>query len=198
MLGRIKDLFYIYQRNMYSILSHLSESEYDFLIETLDNITQEDIDNNEHLSCYCFVISVEGSSINPSRFIVGTKTNPDLFQKNALNMLNSLNISPKAPNGFDWYGVGWDIKNDEIKIYFLKKDLSQIYCKEYCRSSSEKIREKLYDVDKKSTIMHKDGEAVNQINSNTYDHKLVDKMVSLGFNLDTYSEYKDKITLYFD
>ena len=97
MLGRIKDLFYIYQRNMYSILSHLSESEYDFLIETLDNITQEDIDNNEHLSCYCFVISVEGSSINPSRFIVGTKTNPDLFQKKCIKYVKFSKYISKSP-----------------------------------------------------------------------------------------------------
>ena len=198
MLPRIKDLFYIYQKNIYSILSNLSKLEYDFVTKTLSNITEEDISHNEHLSSYCFVISLEGSSINTSRFIVGTKTNPNLFKDNALNMLSSLNIFPKAPNSFDWYGVGWDIKNDEIKIYFLKNDLSQIYCKEYCRSSSSKIREKLYDVGKKSTIMHKDGEAINQINSNTYDHELVDKMVGLGFNLDTYSKYKDKITLYFD
>ena len=102
------------------------------------------------------------------------------------------------PAALEWYGVGWDIKNDQIKIYFLKNDLSQIYCEEYIRSSSGKMREKLYDVGKKSTIMHKDNEAVNQINSNTYDHEVVNKMIGLGFNLDTYSQYGDKITLYFD
>ena len=153
MLPRIKDLFYTYQKNIYSILSNTNRSEYDFVTETLGNITEEDIIHNEHLSSYSFIIAIEGSSINYSRFIVGTKTNPNLFQKNAEKMLKSLNISPKTPSGFDWYGVGWDIKNDEIKIYFLKKDLSQIHCKEYCRSSSEKIREKLYDVGKKNTKM---------------------------------------------
>jgi len=198
MLPRIKELFYIYQKNIYSILSNTNRLEYDFITETLSNITEEDILDNEHLSSYSFVISVEGEEINASRFIVGTKTNPELFEKNALNMLNSLSISPKAPNGFDWYGVGWDIKNDEIKIYFLKKDLSEIYCKEYCRSSSEKIREKLYDVGKKYTKMHKDNEIVDQINSNYYDHEIVNKMTSFGFNLDTYSIYKNKVTLYFD
>ena len=198
MLPRIKDLFYIYQKNIYSILSNTNRLEYDFITETLSNITEEDILDNEHLSCYCFVVSVEGSLTNTSRFIVGTKTNPGLFEKNALNMLNSLNISPKAPTGFDWYGVGWDIKNDEIKIYFLKKDLSQIHCKEYCRSSSNKIREKIYDVGEKYTKMYKDNETINQINSNMYDHEMVHKMIALGFNLDTYSNYKDKTTLCFD
>ncbi len=179
-------------------MSNISRSEYDFVTETLDNVTEKDIHDNEHLSCYSFVISAEGSSINASRFIVGTKTNPDLFKKNALKMLNSLNISPKAPSDFDWYGVGWDIENDEIKIYFLKKDLSQIHCKEYCKSSSKKIREKIYDVGEKCTKMHKDNQTINQINSNMYDHEMVHKMIALGFNLDTYSNYKDKITLYFD
>ena len=198
MLPRIKDLFYEYQKNMYPILSNISRSEYNFIVESLNNIAEKDILDNEHLSSYSFVVSIEGEKINASRFIVGTKTNPALFKKNALNMLNNLNICPKTPNGFEWYGVGWDIKNDQIKIYFLKNDLSQIYCEEYIRSSSGKMREKLYDVGKKSTIMHKDNEAVNQINSNTYDHEVVNKMIGLGFNLDTYSQYGDKITLYFD
>ncbi len=198
MLPRIKDLFYIYQKNIYSILSNVNVSEYNFIAESLGNITEDDICDDEHLSCYSFVISIEGGEINPSRFIIGTKTNPDLFEKNALNMLDTLNIYPKNPNEFKWYGVGWDIKNDQIKIYFLKKDFSQIYCEEYCRSSSEKIREKLYDVGKKCTKMYKDNETINQINSTIYKHEIVNKMESFGFNLDTYSQYKNKVTLYFD
>jgi len=198
MLPRIKDLFYEYQKNIYPILPNISRPEYNFILESLGNITERDILDNEHLSSYSFVVSIEGEEINASRLIVGTKTNPELFEKNALSMLNNLNIFPKTPNGFKWYGVGWDIKNDQIKIYFLKNDLSQIYCEEYSRSSSGKMREKLYDVGKKSTIMHKDNETVNQINSNTYDHEVVNKMIGLGFNLDTYSQYRDKITLYFD
>jgi hypothetical protein len=179
-------------------LSNISRSEYNFILESLSNITEEDICDNEHLSSYSFVVSIEGEEINASRFIVGTKTNTDLFEKNALNMLNDLNIYPKKPDGFKWYGVGWDVKNNQIKIYFLKNNLSQIYCKEYLKSSSKKIREKLYDVGKNFTIMHKDNQTVNQINSNTYKHKIVDKMIGLGFNLDTYSEYENKVTLYFD
>jgi hypothetical protein len=179
-------------------LSNVNASEYDFIAESLGNITEEDICDDEHLSCYSFVVSIEGGEINPSRFIIGTKTNPDLFEKNALDMLNTLNICPITPNEFKWYGVGWDIKNDQIKIYFLKNDLSQIYCKEYRRSSSEKIKEKLYDVGEKFTKMYKDNEIIDQINSNNYDHKIVDKMTSFGFNLDTYSIYKNKVTLYFD
>lgn len=198
MQRRIKDLFYGYQKNMYPIFSNISGPEYSFIKETLDNITEKDINENEHLSCYSFVVSVEGQKINPSRFIFGTKTNPNLFQKNAEKMLKSLNIFTKAPSGFNWYGIGWDIKNDEIKIYFLKKDLSEIFCEEYIRSSSHKIREKLYEVGKKCTKMHKNGQIIDQVNSNNLQHKVVDKMIELGFNLDTYSRYDNKITLYFD
>tara|TARA_E500000178_G_C17022259_1_gene756198 strand:+ start:1650 stop:2246 length:597 start_codon:yes stop_codon:yes gene_type:complete len=198
MKGRIKDLFYGYQKNMYPILSKISRLEYNFILESLGNITEEDICNNEHLSSYSFVVSIEGEESNASRFIVGTKTNPNLFQKNAEKMLKSLNIFPKSPVGFDWYGVGWDVKNDEIKIYFLKKDLSEIFCEEYSRSRSHKIRDKLYEVGQKCTKMHKNGQIIDQINSNNLEHKVVDKMVSLGFNLDTYSQYDNKTTLYFD
>ena len=195
---RTKDLFDIYQKNVYSFSSNVSVSEYDFIVESLGNITEDDIWDDEHLSCYSFVVSIEDGEINPSRFIVGTKTNPDLFEKSALNMLNTLNICPKTPKEFKWYGVGWDIKNDQIKIYFLKNDLSQIHCKEYRRSSSEKIREKIYDVGEEYTKMHKDDEIIDQVNSNNYDHEIVNKMTSLGFVLDTYSTYKNKVTLYFD
>ena len=177
--------------------SHMiSQQDSEMLKEV--GFSEDDIWDNEHLSCYSFAIDIKGEEINPSRFIVGTKTNSDLFEKSALNMLNTLNICPKTPNEFKWYGVGWDIKNDQIKIYFLKNDLSQIYCKEYIRSSCEKLREKIYDVGKESTKMHKDDETIDQVNSNNYEHKIVDKMTSLGFVLDTYSTYKNKVTLYFD
>lgn len=198
MIPRIKDLFYKYQKNIYSILSNVNSLEYRFITESLNNITEGDICENEHLSCYSFIISVKNKAINTSRFIVGTKTNPDLFRKNALKMLNSLNIRPKAPNGFKWYGVGWDIENDQIKIYFLKKDFSQIFCKEFRRSSGAKIREKIYQVGKYVTTMRKDEKIIEQININSLEHEIVAKMNSLGFDLDTYSEYDNKKTFYFD
>ncbi|MGA0119857.1 MAG: hypothetical protein ACO3HJ_00215 [Methylophilaceae bacterium] len=198
MIPRIKDLFYKYQKNIFSILSNVSGSEYSFITESLNNITEEDITNNQHLSSYSFVISVENGVINGSRFIVGTKTDPNLFQKNATKMLKSLNIKESKPDGFQWYGVGWDIKNDEIKIYFLSKDFSQIFCKEYRRSSAQKLRDKIYQVGKFVTTMNKDGEIVEQINTDSIHHEIVDKMLGLGFNLDTYSEYQNKKTFYFD
>ena len=46
--------------------------------------------------------------------------------------------------------------------------------------------------------MKKDKETVEQINTNSIEHEIVEKMHNLGFILDTYSEYKDKKTFYFD
>lgn len=198
MLKEIKDKFYTFQKEIFPIIDSVSELEYKFIIETLSLISYDDIYENEHLSSYSYAISVCGESINPSRFIFGTKTNPNLFEKNAKKMLKSLNIEESKPDGFQWYGIGWDIKNDEIKIYFLKKDFSEIFCKEFHRSSGAKIRDKSYQVGKYVTTMRKDKKIIEQININSLEHEIVDKMNGLGFELDTYSEYNNKKTFYFD
>jgi len=199
MIDEVKQKFYKYQKNIFSIYSHLSNEEYSFLIKTLNDICDDDINKNKHLSSYSFVISIENDKINTSRFIVGTKTKPENFKKNSIKMLKSLNISEKSPIGFQWYGIGWDINNNIIKIYFLKKDFSEIICKEYARYPSKKIREKKYNVGIKTTIMEKDGQKIEQINNfKKFEHEILKKMLDLGFSLDTYSKYDKKITLYFD
>lgn len=202
MLYEIKNKFYKYQKNIFSIISSVSDQEYEFILNTLSLITKKDLEKKAHISAYSFPIIIHKNSnkINPSRITVGTKTNFRVFGRNASLMLNSLNISETAPKGFEWYGIGWDIENDEIKIYFLKKDFSEIKCKEYQRSSALKIREKEYKIGVETTKMKKDGETIKQINANkeSFDYEIVHKMTSLGFSIDTYSEYTDKLTVYFD
>tara|TARA_E500000318_G_scaffold106533_1_gene114641 strand:- start:623 stop:1222 length:600 start_codon:yes stop_codon:yes gene_type:complete len=199
MIDEVKHKFYKYQKNIFSIYSHLSNQEYSFLIKTLNDISDDDINKDKHLSSYSFVISIENDKINTSRFIVGTKTKPENFKKNSIKMLKSLNISEKSPIGFQWYGIGWDINSNIIKIYFLKKDFSEIVCKEYTRNPSKKIREKKYKVGSQTTIMEKDGQKIKQINNfKKFKHEILQKMLDLGFSLDTHSEYNKKITLYFD
>ena len=199
MIDEVKHKFYKYQKNIFSIYSHLSNEEYSFLIKTLNDISDDDINKDKHLSSYSFVISIENDKINTSRFIVGTKTKPENFKKNSIKMLKSLNISEKSPIGFQWYGIGWDINSNIIKIYFLKKDFSEIVCKEYTRNPSQKIREKKYKVGSQTTIMEKDGQKIKQINNfKKFKHEILQKMLDLGFSLDTHSEYNKKITLYFD
>ena len=198
MLEEVKEKFYIFQKEVCLIIDLVSQQEYDFIVKTLSLISEDDIRENRHLSSYSYPISICDKSVNCSRFIFGTKTNPNLFQKNAQKMLKSLNIRESKPDGFQWYGIGWDIENDEIKIYFLKKDFSQIFCKEFRRSSGAKIRDKIYQVGKYVTTMRKDEKIIEQININSLEHEIVDKMNSLGFDLDTYSEYSNKKTFYFD
>lgn len=202
MLDEIKNKFYKYQKNIFSLISSVSQQEYEFILNTISSITKEDIEENAHISAYSFPITINKNSnkINSSRITVGTKTNFKVFRKNALSMLNSLNISEVAPRGFNWYGIGWDIENDEIKIYFLKKDFSEIKCKEYQRSSASKIREKKYKIGVITTEMEKDGKIIKQLNTNKrqFDYEIVKKMIDLGFVVDTYSEYSDKLTIYFD
>ena len=68
---------------------------------------------------------------------------------------------------------------------------------------------KNYDVNKNTTYMYKNGKTVEQHNKipkldNTYYQKypeiieLIDDMNNRGFDLDTYSEYDNKLNLYFD
>ena len=198
MVDEVKDKFYVFQKEICPIIDLVTEDEYDFINKTVCHISEDDIYNHKHLSTYSYPISICEGSTNFTRFIFGTKTNHNLFQKNAEKMLESLNIEESNPDGFQWYGIGWDIENDEIKIYFLSEDFSQIFCKEYTRSSALKLRDKTYQVGKFITKMNKDEEIVEQINTNSIHHEVVEKMLSLGFSLDTYSKYKNKETFYFD
>lgn len=201
MTAEIKELFFIFQKEIFPIMLHVTEEEYSFMLDTINQISSEDIEENKHLSVYSFAICKENEKENCSRFVFGTKTKPARFQKKASSMLKSLGIKERAPKGFQWYGVGWDIEEDRIKIYFIKKDFSEIVCKEYCRSSAEKTQEKFYKVEEKVTIMKKGEQEVQQINDDAKDVSdcaAATKMKNLGFDLDTYSCYGGKTTYYFD
>ena len=135
MLKEIKDKFYTFQKEIFPIIDSVSEAEYSFIIETLSLINNDDIYENEHLSSYSYPISVCSKSVNYSRFIFGTKTNTNLFQKNAQKMLKSLDkqglLDMKGPYvATVGYPVGMPgstntikiLNEDEIKYYLNLKD----------------------------------------------------------------------------
>src|SRR5210317_1800263 len=95
------------------------------------------------------------------------------------------------------------------------KDRTKIECHVYKDERNENndiikttfLTRKKYTVGEKNTVMYKDGKEINQVNvsrikKHDAHHPLantwINKMHDLDFTLDTYSEYNDTISLYFD
>jgi hypothetical protein len=205
-----------YDKNVFPINKSLSKVELDFILNSIKISTPKDFSINQHISNYTYCIKIKDNEVNKGRFAFGSKTKPQKFKELCAPMLEMFSINHKPREGFNYYGIGWDIKENIFKIYELSKDSSAIFCEEYevNRSSNESVflKKKLYKVGVETTLMEKDGELIKQINigQETPNGKesevsvkfpkakiLVKEMSSLGFVLDTYSVYDDSLNMYF-
>lgn len=198
MTSEHKAKFFNFQKNIFPIISNVSAEEYSFISAVVEMMEEEDIESNDHLSAYSYPVSIEDGRVNYSRFIFGTKTKPEKFGQMAKAMLFNQNIEEDPPEEYKWYGIGWDIQNKQIKVYHLSEDNSKIICNEYVRTLGTKLRTKKYQVGKEKTVMEKEGKLIEQVNGEKIHNQVVERMTDLGFELDTYSQYDKKLTLYFD
>jgi len=202
----------IYNSNFFDFKNNLFTEEINFIHRSIKNISAEDIFLHEHISVYTFCPQVLPSGdINYGRFAFGKKTENETFNQITLELFSFFNLKLKPKKNFFFYGVGWDYRNNLIKLYKLSFDYENILCLEYFVDRSDfnnnkLLRKKMYNIGKKTTVMHKDDLNIEQINltksKKIFNHKPVDKfcevMEKLNFNLDTYSLYNNITTLYFD
>ena len=210
----------VYHSEVYPILDKISEPEIEFIYSYIKISSKKERDENMHISPYTYCISIEkiNGNINSSRFAFGTKKNHDELEDNIKKLAKNIGLDNLPDkNGNLWYGVGWDLEENIIKFYTISKDNKTMICYVYKteRDSKNNITsikydtKKNYDVNKNTTYMYKNGKTVEQHNKipkldNTYYQKypeiveLIDDMNKRGFDLDTYSEYDNKLNLYFD
>lgn len=207
-----------FDKHFFNLGSNLSIEENLFIHKCINNIKEEDIFINEHISVYTFCPSINDIGvINYGRFAFGKKSKDKIFHNLVEELFYFLKIVVyEKKEDFFYYGVGWDYNNNLIKLYQLSSDYSKIYCEEYLMdrqnfSNNCISKKKEYSVGINNTTMKKDGLNVNQINldrsgrssigqkfENKQANDLCDRMNSLGFSLDTYSIYNNTTTLYFD
>ena len=213
------DLYNTYIKDIYPLQKNISVHEKDFIEKSLHKITDEDIKTNEHISPYSYscCINKTKNKTNFSRFNIGNKSNQDEFGRDVQKLLNKLEIKLEKPEMYNWYGIGWDLEENIFKVSFLHKNNNKILCYVYnIEREGKKIKNielvsnKIYIVRKDKTIMFKDGKSINQYNvKNKMDiskykkkypeiNKIIYNMNKKGFHIDSYSEYDNKLNLYFD
>ena len=212
-----KGLYLDYNTNIFPIKKHITNEEHKFIIRWMDKISINDVSNDPHISTVIIsIILHKNGKMNKSRLAIGTKTKHKEFKQEALQLLKNMNIYHELPSNFKYYGIGWDIEDELLKIYGLNEDNSEIICYVFniIRDNNKVIEstyesQKTYNVNKHKTVMLKNGKTVEQINIENnlpkkyfknYPkvEKLTKDMNNIGYELDTYSEYDNKLTLYFD
>ena len=213
-----KALFQKYNEKYYPLSKKLTKEENKLIEKWINKMEKEDVIKNKHISPITFGVTLhKDGHINKSRFGIGTKTKYDEFKKDTLELLKPFDVEKFLPKNYNYYGIAWDIEDNLLKVYGLNKDNTKILCNVYkVERDEQKIitiqfdSEKDYKVGKDKTIMKKDGKNVSQYNTGSSNYplefmssysKLEDVMKMAQRNdlhLDTYSEYDNKLNLYFD
>ena len=212
----LSDAYDIFNDKIHPFKYKISNREQEYIYAIIDNYDHMiEFKNGQEISPYSFSISIDKNTgqVNPTRINIGSVEQN--IQPNVTKLLKyiQVNETPCTP-GFKYYGIGWDLVDGIIKIYTIK-DREKIECYVYKVKRNDKNdiisssfhTKKTYDIGKRNTIMYKNGEEIEQINtSRKSSEKLsvhhantwIKKMQKLGFIFDTFSDYDGKINLYFD
>ncbi len=215
-LYSMKNTYKDYNNDIFNLQQYITEQENKFIIKWLSKLDKNDY-KFKNISSYCieFTINIDGT-INNSRFAIGTLTKFDEFKIDCIKLMKYLKIDPiKLSNTFTYYGIAWDIQNNLFKIYLINELKNRIKCYEYkinrykqtiVNTSFSLIKN--YYVKSKYTVMYKNGATIYQINSDKLPLQILNKykkskniitdMEQKGWLLDTYSEYNNKLNLYFE
>ena len=213
-----KILFQKYNEIYYPFNKKITKEENKFIEKWINKQEKDDVIKNKHISAITigFTLHKDGH-INKSRFGIGTKTKYDEFKKDTLELLKPFDVEKFLPKNYNYYGVAWDIEDSLLKVYGLNKNNTKILCNVYKVERNEQTitaiqfdSEKDYKVGKDKTIMKKDGKNVTQYNTGTTNYPLefistyckledlIENTERNDLHLDTYSEYDNKLNLYFD
>ena len=213
-----KNFYKKYNELYYPLREKLTNQENKFIDKWIEKMEKNDIEKNKHISATTVSFTLyKNGHINKSRFGIGTKTKFNDFKSDVKQLLNYFGVQKFLPNNYNYYGVAWDIEDNLFKLYGLNQDSSKILCNVYnVKRSNNRIMsmtfdsKKYYTVGKDKTIMKKDGKNISQYNTglNTYPREYILKYPKLkgviksihknNLHLDTYSEYDNKLNLYFE
>ena len=205
-----------YNKYIFNLKKYITQDENKFITKWINKLEKKDFSIN-NISTYLTGITIyTNGTVNYSRFAIGTLTKFDLFKVDCVNLMKKLKINPiNVPNNFMYYGIAWDIHDNLFKVYLLNNTKKNILCYVYkiTRQNNKLINSnflqvKKYDVYYNNTIMYKNNKRIYQINSNKipkhllnkYEktYKIINKMKKYNWILDTYSEYDNKLNLYFE
>lgn len=207
-----------YNKNVYPFESKITLLENNFILKWIKKLEQDDTYKYPYISTFTVGYTIHNNTnhVNKSRFGIGTITKNKEFKRDCINLFKKMNIdinSIKSDYGYDWYGIAWDIEDELLKLYLLNNRKTEIICYVYNVNRknntiiSRFVNVKKYKVTKDYTTMFKDGKEIIQYNANKLPTRLIKKydidnkikeIKNIGLNLDSYSEYDNKLNLYFD
>ena len=216
---QVQDQLDRYYSYIYPLNEKITNYEKDFIEKWIHKLNENDYQLHPHISPFSVGINIfKNGHINKSRFCIGTKTSFDEFKLDTNKLFHNLRINIEPPHNYNYYGVAWDIEDNLIKLYFLSKDFTKIICYIYkVKRNKNKIEKisfidtKNYNVGVETTIMRKNGKIIKQHNTNNGKIKIPNeilkkypesrKWISLmepQLEVNTYSEYDNKLSIYFD
>ena len=204
-----------YNYYIYPLESKITKQENYFIRKWLNKLEKNDSSKYISTSTVGFTI-FKNRNINKSRFSIGTLTKHREFKNDCMKILKKYNLNINQPRGYLWYKVAWDIEDKIIKVYLINKYRTKIICYVYsvARTDDNKILEmyfsskKFYNINKDNTLMFKNKQVISQINTELLpvylkkrypeSKKIISMMNNDNWELKIYSEYNNKLNLYFD
>ena len=205
-----------YNENIFPIEKKITKQENDFIKKWINMLEENDISKFEHISTYMIGCTIfKDGHVNKSRFGIGTLTKHKEFKKDCLKIFGKYNIEFKEPPDYLWHFLAWDIEDKILKVYLIHKNKTKIISYVYSVNRNQnKIYEiyfsykKNYIIDKSKTLMFKNKKVISQVNAEvlplylkkkyTKSKEFISLMIKNKWDLNTYSEYDNKLNLYFD
>ncbi len=131
MVSYHRSLFRWHCRNFFNFRRQLHTLERDYL-ETCFRLPQSYKETSEggyeHFSYYTYSHRVKGNTVNSSRIAYGSIAHPDEAYLAAVSVLEHRGlVAPESMSRDNrFYGLGWDIEEDQFKLYFRTLDWSSL------------------------------------------------------------------------
>lgn len=118
-----RTLFRWHCRNFFNFKRSLHRFEKDYLevcFKLPDSYKEISEGGYEHFSYYTYSHRVRGETVNSSRLAYGSVAHPEEAYEAALPVLRHRGIEPpeSMTSGNRFYGLGWDLEEDQFKLYF--------------------------------------------------------------------------------
>lgn len=207
--------FKSYNNSIYPLTDKITCDEKIFIEKWIKRLNDRDIKMNKNIIPYKIGFTIDKKNyVNRSRFTIGTLTYYREFKRDCLNILKKYQINLIEPKNYLWHAMAWDINDSLLKVYLINSQISKIICYVYKVKRNKKTiididlsDTKYYSIGKNKTILYKKNKKVVQVKNDTlpyiYNKRYPNSLVILrnmnneGWDLNSYSEYDNKLNLYF-
>jgi len=127
-----RSLFQWHCRHFFNFRRKMHRTEKDYLevcFRLPDDFKEVSEGGYEHFSYYTFSHRVKGKEVNSSRIAYGSVLHPEPAYQAAGPVLEhrGIVVSEALEQNTKFYGLGWDMEEDQFKVYFRTLDWTQLH-----------------------------------------------------------------------